>query len=74
MRLDQTRPGQSFLITRISDRFARIQALRFGICEGACATCQAVLPGGPVVVRKGLQELAMGRTLCRAIEVKGLEG
>lgn len=70
MTLDQTKPGQSFTIASIEDDFARLQAIRFGICEGACAVCQSVLPGGPVVVRKGKQELALGRKLACRIRVE----
>lgn len=70
MTLDQTIPGQEFTIIAIDDDFVRIQAIRFGIGEGARACCQAVLPGGPVVVRKGKQELAMGRELAIRIQVE----
>lgn len=74
MTLDQTTPGQSFIITSIDDDFARLQAIRFGIAEGARAVCQNVMPGGPVVVRKGKQEMALGRNLAHRIQVKPVEG
>lgn len=74
MTLDQTRPGQAFTITHIADCFARLQAIRYGIAEGACAECQVVIPGGPIVLRKGAQEMALGRNLARQIEVCPLEG
>jgi len=74
MTLDQTLPGQAFIITRIEDEFARLQAIRFGIAEGARAVCQTILPGGPVVVRKGKQEMALGRNLAHRIQVKPVEG
>ncbi len=70
MTLDQTRPGQSFTIASIDDDYARLQAIRFGIAEGSKAICQSVLPGGPVVVRKGKQELALGRNLASRIRVE----
>lgn len=70
MTLDQAIPGQEFTIKAIDDDFIRLQAIRFGIAEGARASCQAVLPGGPVVVRKGKQELAMGRKLAVRIQVE----
>lgn len=73
MTLDQTRPGQVFTIMAVEDEFSRLQAIRFGMAEGAKAVCQAVLPGGPVVVRKGKQELAIGRTLARRISVQPVE-
>lgn len=74
MTLDQTSPGQAFIITAINDDFARLQAIRFGIAEGARAICQTVLPGGPVVVRKGKQEMALGRNLAHRIQVTPVEG
>lgn len=74
MTLDQTVPGQSFVIMAIEDEFARLQAIRFGIAEGAQAICQAVLPGGPIVVRKGKQEMALGRNLAHRIRVRPTEG
>lgn len=73
MTLDQARPGQFLTIKTITDDFARLQAIRFGIAEGARAICQTVLPGGPVVIRKGLQELALGRNLCSRIKVEPAE-
>jgi len=72
--LDETRPGQVFRIVSISDDLARLQAIRFGITEGARAVCESVLPGGPVVVRKGMQEMALGRALARRIQVEPVEG
>ena len=74
MTLDQTLPGQAFMIAAIDDEFTRLQAIRFGIAEGARAVCQTVLPGGPVVVRKGKQEMALGRNLAHRIHVTPLEG
>lgn len=74
MTLDQTTPGQAFIITAINDDFARLQAIRFGIAEGARAICQTVLPGGPVVVRKGKQEMALGRNLAHRIQIAPVEG
>lgn len=73
MTLDETRPGQAFKIVAISNDLARLQAIRFGIAEGARAVCQTVLPGGPVVVRKGKQEMALGRALARQIQVEPVE-
>jgi len=70
MTLAEATPGQEIVITNIADSFARLQAIRFGIAEGARAVCQTVLPGGPVVVRKGKQEMALGRNLANHIQVE----
>lgn len=74
MTLDQMLPGQAFMITAVHDDYARLQAIRFGIAEGARAICQAVLPGGPIVLRKGKQEMAVGRNLALRIQVQLVEG
>jgi len=68
------RPGQDAVITRISDDIARAQALRFGMGVGASVVCTSVLPGGPVIVRSGRQEIAIGRTLAGRIGVRGTAG
>ncbi|MGE5675523.1 MAG: FeoA family protein [Mycobacterium leprae] len=73
MTLAEAVPGQAILITQIADDYARLQAIRFGIAEGARAVCQAVLPGGPVVLRKGKQEMAVGRNLAKQILVRPVE-
>ncbi|HYG58182.1 MAG TPA: FeoA family protein [Symbiobacteriaceae bacterium] len=73
MKLAEALPGQNFIITNIADDFARLQAIRFGIAEGARAVMQNVLPGGPVVVRKGKQEMALGRNLADRIQVQPVE-
>lgn len=72
MKLADTTPGMEFVITEIPDDFARLQALRFGIAEGARAICQNVMPGGPIVLRKGKQEMALGRNLANNIRVRAL--
>jgi len=72
--LDEARPGQAFTVLSIADEMARLQAIRFGIAEGARAVCETVLPGGPVVVRKGKQEMALGRSLAHRIQVQPVEG
>lgn len=74
MTLDEARPGQEITILSISDELARLQAIRFGIAEGARAICQTVLPGGPVVLRKGKQEMALGRQLAHRILVQPVKG
>ncbi len=67
--LDRVRGGQCFHICRIDDEMARITALRFGIAEGSTASCVTRLPAGPIIVRSGRQEIAIGRGLARRIEV-----
>lgn len=67
--LDRIRRGGSFTVERIADEHARITALRFGIAEGATASCITRVPAGPVIIRSGRQEIAIGRALARRITV-----
>lgn len=68
--LDQISPGQVVVIHDIPDDLVRVQALRFGIGEGSAVICREVLPGGPVVLKRGFQEIAIGRRLARSIRVR----
>ncbi len=70
MKLDQARRGQLIKITDIPNELTRIQAIRFGIPEGAVVTCREVVPAGPVIVAKNKQEIAIGRGLARTIKVE----
>ncbi len=68
--LDRLRRGDSCEVVAIGDEMARITALRFGMAEGACISCVTRVPAGPVVVRSGMQEIAVGRNLARKIDVR----
>ena len=63
-------PGQRFLVTHVEDEHARITALRFGMAEGACVRCVTRIPAGPIVLRSGRQEIAVGRKLAGRICVR----
>jgi Fe2+ transport system protein FeoA len=70
--LDQTRKGQRITIREIESADVRSQVVRFGIGVGEGAVCQEILPGGPIVLRKNRQEIAIGRPLARSIKVEVL--
>jgi Fe2+ transport system protein FeoA len=70
MKLDKVRKGQHIRIIGIPNELTRVQAIRFGISEGAVVTCREVVPAGPVVVAKNKQEIAIGRGLARTISVE----
>ena len=67
--LDEVKPGERVSILAVADARIRVQAIRLGLAEGAQARCVQVLPGGPVVIQLGQQELAVGRPLARRISV-----
>jgi len=68
--LDLARSGDELEIVAVGDEHARIQALRFGMAEGACVTCVTRIPAGPLVLRSGRQEIAVGRNLAKRIQVR----
>ncbi|MBI5230877.1 MAG: ferrous iron transport protein A [Coriobacteriales bacterium] len=68
--LDCVRKGDRIEIVSVDDDHARIQALRFGISEGACVECITRIPAGPLVLKSGRQEIAVGRSLAKRISVK----
>lgn len=64
------RKGERFEIVSIADDAARIQALRFGLGAGSVATCVTKVPAGPIVLKSGRQEIAIGRALADSITVR----
>ena len=70
MTLAEAKRGDKFKIKSIEDEVVRAQALRFGISEGAEVSCAEKIPGGPVILKRNLQELAIGRGLAEQIELQ----
>lgn len=70
--LDGVRKGDRFEIISVDDAHARVQALRFGVAEGACVECVTRVPAGPLVIKSGRQEIAVGRSLAKRINVRRL--
>ena len=68
--LDQARRGDCMLVLGVDDPDARIRAIRFGMAEGAEIQCVTRIPAGPIVLRSGRQEIAVGRELAKRITVK----
>lgn len=68
--LDCIRVGEKIEILSVDDENARMQALRFGMAEGACVECVTRIPAGPLVLRSGRQEIAVGRSLAKRITVR----
>jgi len=70
--LDCIRKGERIEILSVDDQHARVQALRFGMAEGACVECVTRIPAGPLVLKSGRQEIAVGRALAKRISVRRL--
>ncbi|WP_425447618.1 FeoA family protein [Dethiothermospora halolimnae] len=70
MTLGDIKNGDHIRILNIPDEKVRAQAFRFGISEGASVVCIEKIPKGPVILKKNLQELAIGRRLAEKITVE----
>ena len=70
--LDCIRKGEKIEIVSVDDKNARVQALRFGMAEGAFVECVTRIPAGPLVIKSGRQEIAVGRSLAKRISVRRL--
>ena len=71
--LAEARAGDRMIVRSVADPAARITALRFGMAEGAPVSCVARIPAGPIVLRSGRQEIAVGRRLAERIVVTPAE-
>ncbi len=66
----ETAPKQVKLkILSVSNEKLSEDVLRFGIEVGECVQIINKLPGGPIVIQKNQQQIAIGRELAKAIEV-----
>ena len=70
MTLADAPEGTNLVVIATIGEDVTIQALRFGIGEGAAISIGKNIAGGPVIVVKNQMELAVGRQLAKAIEVK----
>lgn len=70
--LSATHIGDMVEIVSVDDAHARIQALRFGINPGAVVETIARVPSGPIVIKSGYQEIAIGAPLAQKIKVKNV--
>lgn len=68
--LEGLRRGETARVVAVDDEAARVLAMRIGVAEGSRVSCVARIPKGPVVLRAGRQEIAVGRSLARRIRVE----
>jgi Fe2+ transport system protein FeoA len=67
--LNEAKRGESLRVAAMPAGIARTQILRLGIVEDSQITCVLNIPAGPVVVRQGTLEVALGRKIASGIEV-----
>lgn len=70
LTLDEAPLGATVTIGTIDDPDTAAMVMRMGLSEGTPLTLLARIPGGPMVVMQGELEVALGRELCRQIQVK----
>lgn len=68
MFLNEIKSGQNFKVALIPQELKTI-LMRLGICEGEELSCINKIPGGPIVLVKDLQEIAIGENYSKRIEV-----
>jgi len=69
MTLDMAGNGDCVTVVALPSGEARASLVRLGIEEGARITCILKMPAGPVVVRRGNTDVALGRRIASQIEV-----
>lgn len=67
--LDQVKRGKMCWVKSIPPGAVKDQTIRLGLTEGKKVFCQAVVPGGPVVLAVDRQEIAVGRNLAKQIGI-----
>ena len=70
MNLENAPKKSPLEIVSINQSKLSEDALRFGIEPGEIIQIVDKLPAGPVVIQKNQQQIAIGRELAKAIEVK----
>ena len=70
MTLAETKKGRKYQINSVPEGIMKSQSIRFGIGEGAKIECSQKIPGGPIIVKKNFQEIAISRNLARKIAVE----
>lgn len=70
MSLCDLKRGQVATVVEVPEGELRHKLLRFGLAPGMKVSCHAKLPLGPVVVRFGGQELALGREIAKKVKVE----
>ncbi len=74
MTLDRASSGDTVTIVTMPSGEVGASLVRLGIEEGACITCILKMPAGPVVVRHGNTDVALGRHIASQIEVTEADG
>lgn len=74
MNMSELKRGQKAVVKHIGNDVVRAQAIRFGISEGSEVYIEEIMPSGPVILRRGTMQYAVGRNLARQIQVESALG
>ena len=69
MSVSEMKVGDIATVLEVPEGGIRDQLLRFGIAPGAKVRCHARLPLGPVVLKFGGQEIALGREVAKGVKI-----
>ena len=71
-RLHEIKEGSEIKLEEIAES-VRTNLIRLGLCVGDTVKCVAKVPNGPVVLSKGLQEVAIGNDFAKNILVREIK-
>lgn len=72
MNLLSAKTGSTLKITQLLDDETALMACRLGLCEGETIAVTNKIMGGPLIITKNAVEIALGRELCKQIQVEVL--
>lgn len=70
MTLTEMKQAAGVRVLQIPEGLLGAQLMRLGISEGSELTCALKIPTGPIVVRRGDVEIALGRKIASKIQVE----
>lgn len=73
MTIDKLRKGQIAKIKSFNEESMKGFAMRLGLDNGVTVCCHEVIPAGPIILKKGHQEIAVGRNLAKKIEIEAVQ-
>ncbi len=73
MNLEDAPTLKNLEIVSITEASLSENAFRFGIESGECIKIINKFPGGPIVIQRNQQQIAIGRELAKSIEVRLVE-
>lgn len=70
LTLAQAKPGKTYRIVRVEGQRCRENLMRMGLAGGSLVKCSISISHGPVVVRHGRSDIAVGNGMAQHIVVE----